>query len=335
MKACQDCAARFLSAGDKHDDAMKKEESGIQREIESLKTHEMRAKATTDYHRLFAGKTMEFRWKEAAAESDLMRAAMILIAFSDATNSATFVEMVDNNVVVPFNIEILRPQMCFSMYSMIVMRAGRDTGVNIIGDRNFAMQDQVLDKVAMGHLTFYYKCIIWRSQNIDHLLDIYPQKYRRGVDLTWIASPENFGFKKNAAGSMMAWIYPLGEHITKSALSMIPSDEPRAVPHTSNLPDTSLAATLSTTPYYSRNVWGIDLARTSYQQEFSTFKKQRMMQNVVCFGGKYIGWDKSKKCFVLKTEGTGHLRNNKSGPGTAPVYLGQASTQFPKSVICV
>jgi len=295
----------------------------------------MRAKATTDYHRLFAGKTMEFRWKEAAGESDLMRAAMLLIAFSDATNSATFVEMVDNNIVVPFNLEILRPQMCFSMYSAIVMRAGRDTGVNIIGDRNFAMQDQVLDKVAMGHLTFYYKCIIWRSQNIDHLLDIYPQKYRRGVDLSWIASPENFGFKKNAAGSLMAWIYPLGENISKSALSMIAEDAPRAVPLTTNLPDTSLAYTLSTTDYYSRCVWKIDLSRTSFSQENSTFKKQRQQTNAVCFSGKFLGYDKTRKCMQLKTEGTGHLRGNRSGPGTASVWLGQGYTQFPKQVICV
>jgi len=290
---------------------------------------------SNDYVRLKMGKTMEYRWEQAAHETDLVRLAMLWIVTSDASRWDTWLGFIDNNVVVPFNIEILRPQMTFSMYSMIVMRAGRDTGANIIGDRNFAMQDQVLDKVVMGHLTFYFKSVVWRPQNIDHLLDIYPQKYRSGVDMTWIKAPENFGLKKNASGSLMAWVYPLGETINKAAMSMIPSTATRNPPTMTDLPDVSLAATLSTADYYSRIVWKIPLNQTAYTQEIATFRKQRQQLNVVVYSGKYLAWDKSKKAYVQMTEGTGHLRGNKSGPTTAAVWLGQSMTKFPQVVVCM
>jgi len=330
--------ASFMSAGlSETEKAQKAEEDAITMEVNALKSYEKQTEAmfSNEFARMTLGMTMEYRWKAALNDSDLLRLAQAWIANTDATNPDAFVEMVDNNINFPFNIDIIRPQMKFSMYSLIVMRAGRDTGVNIIGDRNFAMQDQVLDKVAMGHLTFYFKCIIWRPQNIDHLLDIYPQKYRSGVDMTWIKGPENFGLKKNTSGSLMAWIYTLGESVEKSAMSLIAADAQRAQPSVTNLPDQSLAATLSTTDFYSRHVWKIPLNQTSYTQEVATFKKQRMQLNVVVYAGKYIAWDKSKKCYVLKTEGTGHLKGNKSGPSTGAVWMGQSNKQFPQTVICV
>lgn len=290
-----------------------------------------RPQTTEEYQSLMAGGILEYRWTKAMEYTGLQRLAMLYIIMSDASLETQRV-FVDHNISPLFNVMIWRPQITIGMYSLIVLRSGLDTGANIIGDRNFAMQDSVTDKVMEGHLTFYHKCVIWKDQHIDHLLDIYPQKYRMGWDMSWIEKPEELNGNKKNRGSLMAWIHPLGETVNKTAVSLIGGDVSRTQPYITNNHEPSTSTALTSTPYYSNYVWKINRARTVYNQDIATFKKSREQINVLCYAGKYIGYDKSLQKFVLKTNGTGHLAGVKSGPQTRAIWTGQSWSRFPQAV---
>lgn len=299
-------------------------------EVEQL---QRRPTTTDEYNTLLNGGMLAYRWEKANEQDDVVRMAMLNIVMSRADDYLSQLALVDQNVTLPYNFLIWRLHITISMYSLIVLAPGRETGVNIIGDRNFAIQEQVLDKVVHGHLTFYHKCVIWRPQNIDHLLDIYPQKYRAGWNMRWVEKPEEVNNPSNRErGSLISWIMPLGEQIDKSAVSFIGGPVQRLQPLSTNLPDTSLATSLSMARFYADDVWKVDRARTSYPAEIATFKKSRMQLNVVAFSGKYLAWDEATKSFVLKTQGTGHLRGVKSGPGTQSVWSGQSYKLFPQVI---
>lgn len=315
----------FLSAGaneDEQDDEPPADEDAYPQTPKTL----------LGYSMMIAGGMMVYRWREALLLDDLQRLAVMSIIFSEASDISTQFNFVDQNVSVPYNILLWRPQITVSMYSLIVMRSGRDTGVNIIGDRNFAMQDSVLDKVMHGHLTFYHKCVVWRPQNVDHILDIYPQKVRSGWDMSWIEKPEELNGAKKHKNSLVAWIHPLGEQLDKTALSFIGGSTARAQPLTTNNPEMSLTTTLTMASFYADYVWKINRARTAYNLDIATFKKSREQINVVAYIGKYIGYDKSTRQFVLMTNGTGHASGVRSGPGTRSVWMGQSFAKFPSAV---
>jgi len=290
------------------------------------------AQPTDELMQLLKGNTMQYRWDQAKKiTDDLARLATIALMFTESTLDANNT-LIDNNVTPLFNVLLWRPHITISMYSLLVLKSGRETGANIIGDRNFQMQDQVVDKILHGHLTFYHTTIIWRPVNVDHLLDIYPQRYLSGWDMSWIETPEELTDPSLQKGSLIAWIYPLGEQIDNKAVSFLGNGIERVLPSATNLPDSSVASVMSMANYYSRNVWQINAARTSMSKELSNFMMQNQILNVVAFTGRYMAWDPLTQQYAIVTEGTGHLRGVKSTPGAANVWNGQSMTTFPQSV---
>ena len=326
--------AQFMSTGQGEEESSTATDAERREEIDQgLASLQARPQTTNDYNMLLASPTMAYRWQVANQEDELTRLAMLYIIMTRADDYLSQVALIDANVNLPYNFLIWRLHITISMYSLIVMVPGRETGVNIIGDRNFAMQEQVVDKIAVGHLTFYHKCIIWRPQNVDHLLDIYPHKYRAGWDMSWVDKAEDINSNpKKDRGSLISWIMPAGEQITKAAVSFVGGSIHRMQPLTTNLPDTTLATVLTMAPFYADKVWKIDRTKTTYTGEIATFKKSRKMLNVVAYAGKYIAWDKSQKVWNLKTQGTGHLRGVKSGPLTREIWTGQSTKLFPQAI---
>lgn len=321
---------QYMSTGPEMGDYDEEEREAVDQGTSTLQT---RPQTTNDYNMLMASPTMAYRWSMANKQDELTRLAMLYIMMMRADDYMSQVALIDANVTLPYNFLIWRLHITISMYSLIVMVPGRETGVNIIGDRNFAMQEQVVDKIAVGHLTFYHKCIIWKPQNVDHLLDIYPQKVRCGWDMTWVEKAEDINSNpKKDRGSCISWIMPVAEPINKAAVSFIGGSVNRMQPLTTNLPDTSLASILTMAPFYADKVWKIDRSKTTYTGEFATFKKSRKVLNVVAYAGKYIAWDKSQKVWNLKTQGTGHLRGVKSGPLTKEIWGGQSTKLFPQAI---
>jgi len=291
----------------------------------------MQSTATNEYNLMMLG-TMAYRWEQAAEQDDLVRMAMLVIMMSEANHIDTWVSLIDHNISPPLNILLWRLHITISMYSAIVLVPGRETGVNIIGDRNFSVQEFNVDKIVHAHLTYYHKSIVWRDPNVDHLLDLYPQKVRAGWNMTWVEKPEDINQMKKSRGSLIAWAYPLGEEINKVAVSFIGDSIYRASPLTTNLQDSSLAYSLTMSRFYADRVWKINRARTSYTKQIATFTRSREQLNVVAFSGPYFSWDKSKKTWSLATAGTGHLKGNKAGPGRREVWMGQSYGIFPNPI---
>jgi hypothetical protein len=314
----------------KEDEVSRKQREEISYAVDAL---QQSAVGTQDYATMMLG-TMAYRWERAGEQEDLVRMAMLIIMMMEARDINTFVNLIDHNINLPFNFMLWRLNITVSMYSAIVLVPGRETGVNIIGDRNFSVQEFNVDKIVHAHLTFYHRSIVWRDQNIDHLLDLYPQKVRAGWGMSWVKKPEEINQMQKKRGSLVAWIYPLGEEVNKVALSFVGGSIYRAAPLT-NLQDASLAASLSMTPFYADRVWKINRARTSYTRQIATFARSREQLNVVAFSGPMYAYDKAKKTWTLKTAGTGHAQGNKAGPGRRKIWMGQSWETFQTTVAAV
>lgn len=328
-----DGGKRGFYTSDEDGDSMREDEATrrMREEIGKQTDALMQASPTVEYSLMMLG-SMAYRWERAAEQEDLVRMAMVIIMMTDASDPQAWVSLIDHNISPPFNILLWRLHITVSMYSAIVLVPGRETGVNIIGDRNFSVQEFNVDKIVHGHLTFFHKAIVWRDQNVDHLLDLYPHKVRGGWGMSWVEKAEEINQMKKNRGSCIAWAYPLGEEINKVAVSFIGDSIYRASSLATNLQDPSLAYSLTMSRFYADYVWKINRARTSYTSQIATFSRSREQLNVVAFSGPHFAWDKSKKTWTLATAGTGHAKGNKSGPGRRSVWMGQSYETFPSPV---
>lgn len=101
-------------------------------------------------------------------------------------NSITMSKMHDNDVFIPIDIILCRPSMTYNMSSIIMMKAGKETGETIIGNQDFAMSSNTQDKTMEGFYTYYGKSIVYNSRNVMIAPRVFNQGYVRGNNVKFV-----------------------------------------------------------------------------------------------------------------------------------------------------
>ena len=286
-----------------------------------------RVSGDENFYDLYRG-SMAYRWKEAMAESDpLLRIAMLQVMLTPLNSLSAMLNMLDNNVNVPFNALAFRPWIEVDMYTIILLRSGMDTGGNVVGNTNFAMQASNMDKTFFGNFTFYHKTMIWREQNVSHLLDVFPKTYRTGWNMKFLKTPKEI--KQAKRGSFIATLVPLTENEFPRAVCLIDTTIDRLLPTVTNRPIESKRNDYSSAPYVTA-YWGLSEEQARMTEDTCTYTSSHERINVLCFMGTHVVYNDLTRAITQWRFGTGHAKGNKTGHGAASVWYGKSLNLFPQ-----
>ncbi len=118
------------------------------------------------------------------------------------------------------NILIFRAMIELAMDSMVLMKAGLETGANLFGHANFLLGTDVQTKVIYGNFTFKSKANVWRPENIIVMQNVKARGYMGGMDMSWITHEEDFKEPALSRGSMVAMLIPITENVFPEELSI-------------------------------------------------------------------------------------------------------------------
>jgi len=253
------------------------------------------------------------RWKDT---DDLrhplvrMCARAFLLTRSDVESS--WIAMIDNDAIVPVNIDIWRPFIEHIMSSMILMKGGYDTGANLHGYANFSTSVDNIAKTIYGNLTFYSKAIIWKPKNVHVARDVKPHAYLGGANTVFADKPEDFDVEHINRASMLAIATPLTEPAMPSLMSLGGYlDEPGLNIHI----DGPLRPTYSTYEYYDGRIWGFTSDRkTRTSREDDDFLTEP--ERVTLVGQRGLQYN------IDSVELGGGPRRKRVYPGCSPVWNG-------------
>lgn len=113
----------------------------------------------------------------------------IALQFLNSKIDLTNIEaMHDADVFVPVDVILCRPWMTYNMSSVVVMKAGNETGETIIGQQDFQMSSNTQDRTLEASYMYYGKAIVRQSRNVVIAPRVFCQSYVSGNNLKYVSN---------------------------------------------------------------------------------------------------------------------------------------------------
>lgn len=102
-------------------------------------------------------------------------------------NLKSMIRMHEHDIYVPVDIILARPYMTYNTSSVIVMKAGAETGETYIGETDFQLGSNPQDKSMTGFFTYYGKAVVRNPKNVIVAPNVFIQNYIRGNNMKYIS----------------------------------------------------------------------------------------------------------------------------------------------------
>ena len=230
----------------------------------------------------------------------------------------------------PVDIILMRPFIEHQMHSVVMMKAGADTGKTYYGHNNVTVGDDAIRKMHYVNLTFYSKAVVKESKNISVIEDVYMAGYNGGNNADFFSSADsgsndktvkthNYSSPAGRKGpSLLVGLntpgvleIPNPMNITGSFTAAFGDSDKKKGKHYSGCAVASVYYGLEELQKYDEN-------QTQSAASGMFFKSQRPM-NTTCFrGASYVTTDDDRRVY---RPNTGHL--GPTYPGVKAVRSGQ------------
>jgi hypothetical protein len=90
------------------------------------------------------------------------------------------------DIFVPIDVVLCKPWMTYRASSVVMAKAGSETGETVIGQQRFNMSSNTQDGTIEGTMTYYVKAIVKNSRNVLVAPHIFIQSYERGNNTTFV-----------------------------------------------------------------------------------------------------------------------------------------------------
>jgi len=209
-----------------------------------------------------------------------------------------------SNVYVPVDIVLARPYMTYNASSVVVMKAGRDTGETIVGQQKFEMTSNISDRTLYGNYFYYGKAIVRKDRNVIVAPNVFIQDYVKGTNTSFITDADLTEVRENSGllegkNSMFAFLTSVGDPVTDSNILDI-----RGRHREMQVPG-GKAFYYATAPYYSELLSVDDAGLAQPASEYQDYEDMNFLSNSICMLGHTEDW----KGDVIHTN-TGHLGPN-------------------------
>lgn len=126
--------------------------------------------------------------KHVNNDFDVVARCMGASFLSTVVNRHNLQNFIRNNVVFPFDVLLFRPNMEFRMSTGVLAKAGRETGETLIGQSNFILGDNPVNKTHYGNYTINMRSFVRVDRNVHLQMDMGFDRYIRGMDCSFVRS---------------------------------------------------------------------------------------------------------------------------------------------------
>jgi hypothetical protein len=125
-----------------------------------------------------------------------------------------------NDIYVPIDFILCRPYMTYNTSSVIVMKAGSDTGETVVGQQKFEMTSNVADRTLYANYFYYGKAVVKKERNVIVAPHVFIQNYLSGnntsfVDETHLPQIKQMGGLLDSTASLLCFAVIPGEDVAK------------------------------------------------------------------------------------------------------------------------
>jgi hypothetical protein len=232
---------------------------------------------------------------------------------------------INNNVCVPINLLLWRPNITHEMSTYIMMKSGAETGANFWGHTNFMVSSDGATKMILGNFTFNSKALVYNERNVRLLENVKAERYRGGNNTKFMVARDLLS-ESIDRGSIIVTAIP----VTEEDFTFCTSFTGRW-PHSSYNQEIDGVETkphYSTYHYYDRMVWKVHEKITSGeigQERFFDGAAFAGRVNHAAMQGTQATFNVSTRMYDKWTLCKGHRGRNGSYPGAAEVWNGKYS----------
>jgi hypothetical protein len=105
-------------------------------------------------------------------------------------NMDNITKLHESDVFVPLDVALVRPWMTYYASSVIVMKAGIETGETIIGRQDFQMSANTQTRELEASMVYYGKAIVRNARNVMVAPHVFIQSYIRGNNTNWLVKED-------------------------------------------------------------------------------------------------------------------------------------------------
>lgn len=132
----------------------------------------------------FGANAWWFPWVSNLAPLD--RALMLAFLMSGITLK-NMEKLASEDIFFPVDIVLTRPHKTYNMSSIIIMKAGDETGNLYLGPQDFQMSSNTQDRTLEGSYAYYGKAIVRNKANVLVAPNVFCQSYERGNNLEFVS----------------------------------------------------------------------------------------------------------------------------------------------------
>jgi hypothetical protein len=274
--------------------------------------------------------TFEKRINQSNAISKpILRAAVQAFMLAKSTKDQ-WLRFIDNNIHVLVNIILWRPFIEHNMSSMILMKAGVETGANLYGNSNFSTGNDVITKMIYGNFTFQSKCIVWKPKNVAILENVKPNGYCGGNGTKFMTRQKDISDTSVDRASLLATAVPITENDFEWVMSLTGYlDIPNVNPEIDGCPK----LTYTTAEYYDR-IWKLSQLSKQSSPGLDDFFSRIDRVTIRAMQGLQIDFNKSSGVFDRVTLCKGHMKNG-CYPGAAGIWQGSVKYHKQYDFSCI
>lgn len=152
-------------------------------------------------------------WIRASDISDeLVRICTLVYLTAPCTMMPQFIRMMESDILVPFDLLLVRPVLEHDMYSLVVMKPGDDTGQNIMAGALLDYGVDVDHQTRKITFSLRHIAIVKVADNVAILPSRMARRYVAGGGVTLYESPSQY---KNQVGrpDLIAMVVPMGHEV--------------------------------------------------------------------------------------------------------------------------
>jgi hypothetical protein len=186
------------------------------------------------------------------------------------------------NVFLPIDILLCRPWMTYYVSSVIVLKAGVETGMTIIGRQDFQMSSNTQTRELEASMVYYGKAIVTNSRNVLVAPNVYIQKYVRGNGTEWVTDGQ-LGEITNKSGmcesenSLVSMVLPYGSKVHRRSW----------IDYRGENPNTGAEKYHASGDFYKYVFLTNESDVFNPQETFVDYEDQSLQSNTICWSGHY------------------------------------------------
>lgn len=244
-------------------------------------------------------KTVDHKTFFGTSTSKAQKALGVIFLHSNIT-FADIKKLHEMDVFVPIDVLICKPWMKYNASSVVMMKAGQQTGETVLGQQRFNMSSNTQDGTIEGAMTYYVKAIVKNVRNVLVAPHIFIQSYIGGNNTTFV---DDNGLKEikehsglfNSKQSMISMLIPYNSKVHDASWIDYRGVNP------------NVSGTFHDSSNYYREIFSVeDTDVYSPMDNFVDYEDQSYPANTICWNGHLeYGPDFKFKSFCM-----GHLGPN-------------------------